>query len=89
MMLWSTSRFQDIVNGGSGFTPDRLAEVRQATANFPDQASIDFLRNMGVRTVIVLRDRVADTPLQTTVDLPVDSLGISREDVGETVVYRL
>ncbi|MGI5146529.1 hypothetical protein ACQEVC_09115 [Plantactinospora sp. CA-294935] len=89
VMLWSTSRFQDIVNGGSGFTPDRLAEVRRATANFPDQASIDFLRNMGVRTVIVLRDRVAGTPLQATVDLPVDTLGISREDVGETVVYRL
>ncbi|MDW5328531.1 hypothetical protein R6Y94_32595 [Plantactinospora sp. KLBMP9567] len=89
VMLWSTSRFQDTVNGGSGFTPNRLAEVRQATANFPDQASIDFLRNMGVRTVIVLRDRVAGTPLQATVDLPVDTLGISREDVGETVVYRL
>ncbi|MEN3610310.1 hypothetical protein AAH979_12225 [Plantactinospora sp. ZYX-F-223] len=89
VMLWSTSRFQDVVNGGSGFTPNRLAEVRQATANFPDQASIDFLRTMGVRTVIVLRDRVAGTPLQATVDLPVDSLGISREDVGETVVYRL
>ncbi|MEQ4300605.1 hypothetical protein ABNF97_04300 [Plantactinospora sp. B6F1] len=89
VMLWSTSRFQDIVNGGSGFTPERLAEVRQVTANFPDQPSIDFLRGMGVRTVIVLRERVAGTPLQATVDLPVDSLGISREDVGETVVYRL
>ncbi|MFY1674326.1 hypothetical protein ACN27G_30985 [Plantactinospora sp. WMMB334] len=89
VMLWSTSKFQDIVNGGSGFTPQRLAEVREVTANFPDQASIDYLRTMGVRTVIVLRDRVAGTPLEATVDLPVDTLGISREDVGETVVYRL
>ncbi|WP_422772518.1 hypothetical protein ACN28C_05715 [Plantactinospora sp. WMMC1484] len=89
VMLWSTSKFQDIVNGGSGFTPQRLAEVREVTANFPDQASIDYLRTMGVRTVVVLRDRVAGTPLEATVDLPVDTLGISREDVGETVIYRL
>jgi hypothetical protein len=89
VMLWSTSRFQDIVNGGSGFTPRRLEEVRQVTANFPDSASIDYLRELGVRTVVVLKDRVAGTPLQTTIDLPVDTLGISREDVGETVVYRL
>ncbi|WP_230393894.1 hypothetical protein [Plantactinospora alkalitolerans] len=89
VMLWSTSRFQDIVNGGSGFTPRRLEEVRQVTANFPDSASIAYLRELGVRTVVVLRDRIAGTPLQTTIDLPVDTLGISREDVGETVVYRL
>ncbi|MFC6019084.1 hypothetical protein ACFP2T_23090 [Plantactinospora solaniradicis] len=89
VMLWSTSRFQDIVNGGSGFTPRRLEEVRQVTANFPDSASIEYLRELGVRTVVVLKDRVAGTPLQTAIDLPVDTLGISREDVGETVVYRL
>lgn len=89
VMLWSTSRFQDIVNGGSGFTPQRLAEIREATANFPDPTSIDYLRQLGVRTVVVLRDRVAGTPQQATIDLPVDTLGIQREDVGETVVYRL
>ncbi|MEO3745930.1 hypothetical protein [Plantactinospora sp. B5E13] len=89
VMLWSTSRFPDIVNGGSGFTPTRLAEVRDATANFPDVASIDYLRLMGVRTVVVLRDRIAGTPLEASIDQPVDLLGIQREDVGETVVYRL
>jgi hypothetical protein len=89
VMLWSTSRFQDIVNGGSGFTPNRLAEVRQVTANFPDAASVDYLRRMGVRTVVVLRDRIAGTPLEASINLPVDGLGIQREEMGDTVVYRL
>lgn len=89
VMLWSTSRFQDIVNGGSGFTPRRLAEVREATQNFPDPASITYLREFGVRTVIVLRDRIAGTPLEAAVDQPVDGLGIQREEIGGTVVYRL
>lgn len=37
----------------------------------------------------MMREQVAGTPWQTTIDLPVDHLGIQREDVGETVVFRL
>jgi hypothetical protein len=89
VMMWSTTKFQDIVNGTSGFTPPRLDEIRQVTASFPDAVSIDYLRRLGVRNVIILRDRVGGTPWQTTIDLPVDALGIQREDLGESVVYRL
>jgi hypothetical protein len=89
VMLWSTSRFQPVVNGGSGFTPRRLAEVREITQRFPDQASISYLRELGVRTVVIRRDEVPGTPWQTTIDLPVDGLGIDRADIGDTVVYRL
>lgn len=88
-MLWSTTRFQDIMNGGSGFTPRKLDEARRITQNFPDPESIQYLRDHGVRTVVLLRDRVAGTPWQTTIDLPVDSLGIEREDIDEVVVFRL
>jgi hypothetical protein len=89
VMLWSTSRFQDVVNGGSGFTPERLAEARDVTLAFPDQESVAYLRRLGVRTVVLLRDQVAGTPWETTVDAPVDMLGIRREEIGDTVVYRL
>ncbi len=90
VMLWSTTKFQDIVNGGSGFVPKKLEEVRQVTATFPDQNSINYLRQMGVRNVIVARDWIqSGSPLQTAIELPVDSLGITREDVGSVVVYRL
>ncbi|HEV7708350.1 MAG TPA: hypothetical protein VGP16_09170 [Asanoa sp.] len=90
VMLWSTTKFQDIVNGGSGFVPKKLDEVRQVTATFPDQNSINYLRAMGVRNVIVVRDQIeSGSPLKTTIDLPVDSLGITREDIGSAVVYHL
>jgi hypothetical protein len=89
VMLWSTTHFQQVVNGGSGFTPRRLDETRQVTLSFPDQTSVAYLRALGVRTVVVLRDRVVGTPWESAIDLPVDNLGILRDDVGETVVYRL
>ncbi|MFY1635382.1 hypothetical protein ACN27F_19260 [Solwaraspora sp. WMMB335] len=89
VMLWSTTRFQPVVNGGSGFTPRRLAEVREIVQAFPDPASVSYLRELGVRTVVIRRDEVLGTPWQTSVDLPVDGLGITRADIGDTVVYRL
>ncbi|MFE9185685.1 hypothetical protein ACFYMB_20440 [Micromonospora haikouensis] len=89
VMLWSTSRFQDVVNGGSGFTPQRQIEIQKATETFPDQASVTYLRALGVRNVVVLRDQIAGTPWATTIDAPVDALGITREQVDNAVVFRL
>lgn len=89
VMLWSTTHFQDLVNGGSGFTPALVEEVRQATITFPDQASVDYLRTLGVRNVLIPRDQVAGTPWEFTIDAPVDALGITREEIGDVVVYRL
>ncbi|WP_233565085.1 hypothetical protein [Micromonospora musae] len=89
VMLWSTSHFQDVVNGGSGFTPRQLDDVRRVTQSFPDQTSVDYLRTLGVRNVVLLRDQLAGTPWEISVDLPVDSLGITREEMGDAVVYRL
>ncbi|MER7333356.1 MULTISPECIES: hypothetical protein [unclassified Micromonospora] len=89
VMLWSTTRFQDVVNGGSGFTPHQLDEVRRVTLSFPDQTSVDYLRVLGVRNVLLMRDQIAGTPWEVTVDAPVDGLGITREEIGQVVVYRL
>lgn len=89
VMLWSTTRFQDIVNGGSGFTPTLLEDVREVTTAFPDQASVEYLRTLGVRNVLIPRDLVAGTPLEISIDAPVDGLGITREEIGDVVVYRL
>ncbi|WP_234040183.1 hypothetical protein [Micromonospora coerulea] len=89
VMLWSTSRFQDMVNGGSGFTPDSQARVRELTLGFPDQPSVDYLRTLGIRNVVVLRGQLAGTPWERIIDNPVDGLGITREEVGDAVVYRL
>ncbi len=89
VMLWSTTRFQKVTNGGSGFTPAKTTEIRDSTKSFPDQASILYLRALGVQTVVILRDRVGGTEFESRVDLPVDYLGITREDIDNAVVYRL
>ncbi|MFJ8685936.1 hypothetical protein [Micromonospora wenchangensis] len=89
VMLWSTTRFQQVVNGGSGFTPKQLDDVRRVSATFPDQTSVDYLRTLGVRNVVVLRDQIVGTPWEVTVDAPVDQLGITRQQVGNAVVFRL
>ncbi|WP_244365650.1 hypothetical protein [Micromonospora echinofusca] len=89
VMLWTTSRFQDVVNGGSGFTPQQLSDVRRVTQSFPDPTSVEYLRTLGVRNVVLLRDHLGGTPWEATVNLPVDGMGITREDMGQAVVYRL
>ncbi|SCL65708.1 hypothetical protein [Micromonospora chersina] len=89
VMLWSTDRFQRMVNGGSGFTPDSQAQAREFTVSFPDFASVDYLRRRGVKNVVVLRDRLGGTPWEGMLDRPVDGLGVTREEVGDAVVYRL
>ncbi|MBX7269728.1 hypothetical protein KIF24_29405 [Micromonospora sp. Llam7] len=89
VMLWSTTRFQDIVNGGSGFTPRQLDDVRRVTMTFPDQTSVDYLRTLGVHNVLVMRDQLAGTPWEVSVDAPVDGLGITREEIDQVVVFRL
>ncbi|WP_433530561.1 hypothetical protein ACQPYA_31280 [Micromonospora sp. CA-263727] len=89
IMLWSTTRFQQIVNGGSGFTPRQLDDVRRVTMTFPDQTSVDYLRTLGVRNVLVMRDQIVGTPWEISVDAPLDGLGVTREEMGSTVVFRL
>ncbi|MER7993570.1 hypothetical protein [Micromonospora chalcea] len=89
VMLWSTDRFQPMVNGGSGFTPRSQARIREATVSFPDYASVDYLRQIGVKNVVVLRDELEGTPWEGMLDRPVDALGVAREQVGEAVVFRL
>jgi hypothetical protein len=89
VMLWSTDRFEPIVNGNSGFVTRRLEDVRRMAGSFPDQTSVVYLRELGVRTVILLPGRAGGTPWERAAAVPVDGLGITREEVGEAVVYRL
>ncbi|MEU5908044.1 hypothetical protein ABZ780_27190 [Micromonospora sp. NPDC047467] len=89
VMLWSTSGFPDVVNGGSGFTPRQLDDVRRVSQSFPNQTSVDYLRLLGVRTVVLLRGQVTGTPWEITIDAPVESLDITRQEIDGAVVYRL
>jgi hypothetical protein len=89
-MLWSTTRFQPIANGSGGFAATQQAELRRSVASFPDEGSVQYLREAGVTTVLLVRNRVAGTPWERSGDVPVDALGIRREDLDEnTVAFRL
>ena len=89
IMLWSTSRFQPIANGSGGFAAARQAELRRAVRTFPDPESVDYLRSHGIDTVLLLRSEAADTPWERAGDVPVDVLGIHREDLDDAVIFRL
>lgn len=89
VMLWSTDGFPKVVNGSSGFTPTSPSLTRSATLSFPDRDSVAFLRDIGVRTVILLPDLAAGTSWADVSSRPVEGLGITRQQVGNTLVFDL
>jgi hypothetical protein len=90
VQLWSTTRFQPIANGGGDFAAARQAELRRRVATFPDAASVQYLRGIGVTTVVLFRAHVGGTAWERAGDVPVDALGIQRSDLDpNTVLFRL
>ena len=87
VMLWSTDGFPQIVNGGSGFQPAKQTEIRNQMATFPDQQSVQALKALGVRTVIVIRSRIQGTPYANAAAAPIDGLGLTRVEQGDAVIY--
>lgn len=90
VMLWSTSKFQPLANGAGGFAATQQAELRQTVAAFPDVASVAYLRETGIETVLLLRSQATGTPWERSGDVAVDALGIRREDLDDnTVLFHL
>jgi hypothetical protein len=52
-MLVSTHFWTPMINGSSGFAPPSAAANSRALESFPDRASIDYLRRLGVTHVTV------------------------------------
>lgn len=88
-MYFSSDRLYPLVNGYSGFTPTVLNELRAAVAAFPDEASVEVLRELGVRTVVLLPDSAVGTPWEGAAARPVEGLPLERRFVGRAVVYEL
>jgi hypothetical protein len=89
VMFWSTDGFPRLVNGGSGFHPQIQSDVRNAMKNFPDQASVDRLRELHIKSVVVLRNAVAGTGYERAVDAPIDGLNLTRTEVGDVITYKV
>jgi len=90
VMLWSTGRYADLVNGAGPLVPDELAATRERVRTFPDAESVDYLRKLGVRTVILLPERAKGTPWERAAEAPVEGLpGVTREAAADAVIFRL
>ena len=88
-MFWSTEGFPLIANGEGAFPPPFREGLRANTVNFPDQASIDYLRSQGIRSVIFHPEFAPGSPWEQVPNRPTDGLPISRTDAGGVVVYQL
>jgi hypothetical protein len=56
-MLYSTTHWHDLVNGYSGFRPPSHDSLFRKLVNFPDEASLDSLEELGVAFAVMHRDR--------------------------------
>lgn len=52
-MVYSTTHWKPLVNGYSGFAPPSYAELLTRLADFPDDASVNYLRARGVTYLLV------------------------------------
>jgi hypothetical protein len=52
-MYWSTQHWHQLVNGYSGFSPPDYAETLARMQHFPDERSIQRLKSLNVRYIVV------------------------------------
>lgn len=88
-VLWVTDNFAKIVNGVASFNPRVHAEIRDATVNFPDSASVEYLQGIGIRTVVLVDEWAYNTPWEDASDRHITGLGITRTQIDNVVVYHL
>lgn len=87
-MFWSTENFAPMVNGVAGFTPQPHTVTSSMVNSFPDQASVTYLRDAGIRSVIVHLARLpaewelAEAPRAA-------ELGLEVQRIGTDLVYSL
>lgn len=90
IMHWSTDRFPEVVNGYSSFQPRFQAELRRAAARLPAPDALSLLRAAGVRSLLLLDDRLVGTRYER---LDVEALdrvpGVSVQRRGEVTVVEL
>jgi hypothetical protein len=89
ILLWSTDGFPKVVNGASGIVPKSQDETRDRSRSFPDAASVAYLRSIGVRSVLWLAGFAGGSDWQDAPNRPIDGLGITKENVGDDVLFHL
>jgi hypothetical protein len=88
-LLWSTDGFPDIVNGRASTRPDSIEALIEDMEGFPDRATVERLRDYGVRSVIVHTDRIPEGEPTAAYPARASALGLSLERRGQLLVYEL
>jgi hypothetical protein len=88
ILLWSTEGFPTMVNGAAGYTPPNHNALRELMQGFPSQPVVDQLRRLGIRSVVVVRDRVPGTPYEATLNIPAPP-GVTRHDIGPDALFTI
>jgi hypothetical protein len=78
VLVSTTDTFPRMPNGASGIVPHSQDLIVSATRTFPDAASVAYLRQMGIRTVVVLAGEPDLDGHVIDVGKPIDGLGITR-----------
>jgi hypothetical protein len=87
--LWSTDGFPEIVNGRASTQPDSIERLIVEMRGFPDRATVETLREYGVRSVILHTDRAEGWPQDGAEKRPTDGLGLTVRRRGPLVIYEL
>ncbi len=80
-MLRSTGSFRPMLNGYSGFTPQSYLRHVEAMEEFPDPASIGYLRQLGVTHAVVEGHLMSDIRLGLIQESPALQLAFTDGDV--------
>jgi hypothetical protein len=90
VMYWSAIRgFPALGNGESGITPTTLITMRAAMLDFPDARSVAYLRANGFHSVAVLKQPLGTDLWANAGRVPDPSLGLTRQDLGDSVLFTL
>lgn len=99
--FWSTDGYPAIANGVSTFELTAQGALRGTMKNFPDQLSVDMLRNAGIRTVVLHTDLVnrglpidreyflEPRDLKRAATTPISKFPITRRRVGSDIIYTI
>jgi hypothetical protein len=90
-MLYSTTHWHHLVNGYSGFRPPIHDSLFRKLVNFPDEASLDALEELGVTFAVMHRDRYGSdewVSVSERLERFSERLELELEE-GEGRVYRL
>jgi hypothetical protein len=88
-MYYGTYHHRRLVNGYSGFFPQRYLDTRESMTRFPDEASLRCLQRLGVNYCVIQRTSVLRSRIQEHPTVGRYLQWLYGDDSAELDIYRL